>query len=94
MFKRRSEIEIIGEILQLSKDGAKKTEILYKSNMSFVQLQNYLSFLIDKNIIKENIVKSNNGKSGKFYITTEKGKNLLNEISTLYSYFDKKAPTL
>ena len=35
MFKRRSEIEIIGEILQLTKDGAKKTEILYKSNMSF-----------------------------------------------------------
>lgn len=33
--KRRSEIQIIGEILDLSKNGAKKTEILYQNNMSF-----------------------------------------------------------
>ena len=48
--KRRSEIQIIGEILELSRYGAKKTEILYQSNMSFTQLQNYLSFLLEKNI--------------------------------------------
>jgi len=60
--------------------------------MSFSQLQHYLSFLIDKNIIEENVVVSGNGRSGKIYVTTEKGINLLEEISNLYTYFDKKAP--
>jgi predicted transcriptional regulator len=87
MFKRRSEIEIIGEILGLSRDGAKKTEILYQSNTSFSQLQHYLTFLLDKNIIKENIVVSGNGKSNKVYVTTEKGINLLEKINNLYTYF-------
>jgi len=88
MFKRRSEIEIIGEILDLSKDGAKKTEILYQSNMSFTQLQHYLSFLMEKDIIKENIIEIDNGKSSKIYINTEKGNHLLEEINKLYSYFE------
>ena len=88
MFKRRSEIEIIGEILDLSKDGAKKTEILYRSNMSFTQLQHYLSFLLEKHIIEENIIENDNGKSSKIYINTEKGNELLEEINNLYSYFE------
>ena len=88
MFKRRSEIEIIGEILDLSKDGAKKTEILYQSNMSFSQLQHYLSFLLEKNIVEENNIISGNGRSVKIYVTTEKGINLLEKINNLYTYFE------
>lgn len=88
MFKRRSEIEIIGEILDLSKEGAKKTEILYQSNMSFSQLQHYLSFLLEKNIVEENITVNDNGRSIKIYVTTEKGNNLLEEINNLYTYFE------
>lgn len=88
MFKRRSEIEIIGEILDLSKEGAKKTEILYQSNMSFSQLQHYLSFLLEKNIVEENITVNDNGRSFKIYVTTEKGNNLLEEINNLYTYFE------
>jgi len=45
---RRSEIDIIGEILNLSRDGAKKTEILYQGNLSYTQLQKYLPFLLKK----------------------------------------------
>ncbi len=88
MFKRRSEIEIIGEILDLSKEGAKKTEILYQSNMSFSQLQHYLSFLLEKNIVEENNIISDNGRSIKIYVTTEKGNNLLEKINNLYTYFE------
>ena len=54
--KRRSEIQIIEEILDLSKKGAKKTEILYQSNMSFSQLKNYLSCLLEKNLIEESMI--------------------------------------
>jgi predicted transcriptional regulator len=88
VFKRRSEIEIIGEILDLSRNGAKKTEILYQSNMSFTQLQQYLSFLLDKDIIQESIIESDNGKSSKIYINTEKGNQLLEKINNLYVYFE------
>jgi len=86
--KRRSGIEIIGEILDLSKKGAKKTEILYQNNMSFSQLQNYLSFLIEKNILKESFITNDNGIKSKVYITTEKGDGLLENINRLYTYFE------
>ena len=85
--KRRSEIQIIGEILELSRYGAKKTEILYQSNMSFTQLQNYLSFLLEKNIIAEDNVSNDDGSLKNLYVTTEKGNNLLEDINKLYKYF-------
>ena len=85
--KRRSEIQIIGEILDLSKNGAKKTEILYQNNMSFSQLQDYLSYLLEKELIKENAVSNNNGTIRKVFITTEKGNNLLVDINKILLYF-------
>jgi len=85
--KRRSEIQIIGEILDLSKNGAKKTEILYQNNMSFSQLQDYLSYLIGKDIIEEIIVTNDNGTVSKTFINTEKGNNLLEDINKILLYF-------
>ncbi|UCF13813.1 MAG: DUF4364 domain-containing protein [Thermoplasmatales archaeon] len=86
--KRRSEIEIIGNILDLSKKGAKKTEILYQSNMNFSQLQNYLAFLIEKNFVEEETIENENGTTRKIYVTTEKGNNLLEDITNLYTHFE------
>jgi len=79
---RRSEIEIISKILHLSKNGARKTEILYQGNLSYMQLQSYLSYLIEKNILEEKEIKDN-GSSHKSYITTEKGCNLLSDIQKI-----------
>jgi len=86
--RRRSEIQIIGKILDLSKSGAKKTEILYQSNMSFSQLESYLLNLIEKDIIEENIVENGNGTYNKIYVNTEKGNNLLNHINKIMTYFE------
>lgn len=86
--KRRSEIEIIGDILDLSKNGAKKTEILYQGNMNFSQLQNYLDFLIEKNFVEEGTIVNENGTSSKIYVTTEKGNDLLEDITNLYVHFE------
>ena len=84
---RRSEFEIIYEILTLSRNNVKKTEILYQGNLSFTQLQNYLPFLLEKNMLEEFIV-NNNGNSCKLYKTTEKGLNLLEDIERVLVHLD------
>lgn len=84
---RRSEIEIIGKILTLSRTGAKKTEILYQGNLSYSQMQEYLPFLIKKNILEEQHIK-NNGGSSKLYKITDKGLNLLEDIKKVLVYLD------
>jgi len=86
--KRRSELQIIEDILNLSRNGAKKTEILYQSNMNFSQLKNYLSVLLKNDILKENIITNNNGKFNKIYTTTKKGNNLLEDINKINLYFE------
>ena len=53
---RRSELDIIAKILTLSKKGAKKTNILYKCNLSYTQIQDYLPFLIDKEVLEECLI--------------------------------------
>ena len=82
---RRSEFEIIGKILDLSKDGAKKTDLLHHGNFSYIQLEGYLSFLMGKDILKIN-ENDDNGTSGKYYTLTEKGQNLLFDINKTLTY--------
>lgn len=65
---RRSEMEIIATILDIAKQEVKKTKILYKANLSYVQLKNYVSFLLEKGLL-ENI--------GNMYSTTKKGRLFL-----------------
>ena len=84
---RRTELEIIQHILNISQDGAKKTEILYKNNMSYTQLTEYLDFLLEKNIIKETIYDIGKGKKNvKLYIATKKGESLLKQINSIMDY--------
>ncbi len=83
---RRSEFDIISDIIKLSRNGAKKTEILYQGNMSYNQLQSYLVFLVDKNILEIKNEENGNGNS-KIYYCTDKGYNLLNDIDRALSYF-------
>lgn len=82
---RRSELDIIIEILDLSKEGAKKTSILYQSNLSYTQIQSYLPFLIKKEILEECIIKKK-GKDRKYYRTTSKGLSLLKAAQRTSNY--------
>jgi predicted transcriptional regulator len=85
---RRSEMEIIAEILTLSLDGSKTTELLYQGNLSYTQLKNYLPFLLENNILEEGF-QVNNGYTSKSYHVTEKGLNLLEDIKKVLVHFDK-----
>ena len=85
MINRRSEFEVIGKILDLSKNGARKTEILYKGNFSYNQLTNYLNLLL-KNEILEEKRKQEDGNNTKSYYITQKGQDLLGNINKTLSF--------
>ena len=84
---RRSGIEIIGEILTLSCRGARRTEILYQGNLSYTQLQSYLPYLVEKDILQENTIRDN-GYPYKLYRITDKGLVLLEDINRVMGQLD------
>ena len=79
--KYRSRTEIVAMILDAANGGATKTKIMYKAFLSYAQLREYLSVLIENNLIEyiEGL---------QTYKTTEKGLNFLkmhNQIGELLS---------
>lgn len=70
--KRRDRLYIMGKILEIVRDGCLKTQIIYRANLSFVQLNEYLDFLLEVGLLKEI---SEDGKS--VYMATQKGVRFL-----------------
>ena len=62
----------MADIIEIAKEGTLKTQIMYKANLSFTQLNNYLSFLINTNLITQTIF---DGREG--YIVTAQGLDFL-----------------
>ena len=86
--KRRDRVYIIAEILKIAEDGSLKTQIMYKANLSFSQLNEYLSFLLRMKLLE---IQKEERK--KFYVTTDKGEEFLNkygEINSLLRNSEKK----
>jgi predicted transcriptional regulator len=72
-FKRRDKLVIMAEIMNISRNGALKTQIMYKANLSFAQLNDYLKVLAETKLLENT---ANNGKQ--IYKATQKGKDFLN----------------
>jgi predicted transcriptional regulator len=70
--KRRDKLRIIAEILEIAKEGTLKTQIMYKANLSFAQLNEYLKFMLKIKLL-EKLVEQ--GKD--VYVATEKGLDFL-----------------
>ena len=51
--RRRDRLHIIAEILEISKNGSLKTQIMYRANLSFAQLNEYLDLLLDLELLQE-----------------------------------------
>lgn len=66
----RNRIEIIGDILSIVKDGARKTQIMYKGNLSYKLLTRYLGEVIGAGLVCF-------GERTKVYKLTEKGEAFL-----------------
>lgn len=48
---RRDKLSIIAEMLEIAKENVLKTQLMYKSNLSFTQLNDYLKFILDNDLI-------------------------------------------
>ena len=78
---KRDRLEIIRSILIICKNGAKKTEIVYKSNLNFKNGEAYLQWLIDRELIT---------KEEKLFKTTPKGAKLLSDLQSASAFLDLK----
>ena len=81
---RRSSIEVIADMLRLGEAG--KTEIMYSANMSYHQLQKYLKFLLELNLIDKVTV----GNPMVTYRITKKGLRLLRSIDTILEILEMR----
>ena len=77
--QRRSDIEIIADMLKVGENGAGKTEIMYSVNMSYRQIQKYLGFLMGQGLID----KMKMGNPSVTYQVTDSGLRLLQLISNI-----------
>jgi len=76
---RRSNIEIIAEMLKVGENGAGKTKIMYNANLSYTQIQKYLGYLMGQGFIDKIQV----GNPSVTYRVTENGLRLLKSINSV-----------
>jgi predicted transcriptional regulator len=76
----RSRIQIAADILEIAKDGSRKTKIMYLGNLSFDLLQKYLDMLVNYDLLE---VHSGPDKS---YVATEKGRQFLIDYRELQKH--------
>jgi len=77
--RRRSNIEVIADMLKVGENGAGKTRIMYNANLSYSQIQKYLGFLVSHGFIN----KIEMGNPAVTYKVTDSGLKLLNTISNI-----------
>ena len=71
---KRNREEIISQILNVCRNGAIKTRVVYQANLNFKTVEPYLDLLV-----KNNLLEVQQGEK-KMYETTEKGETLLEAL--------------
>ena len=78
-FKNRNRMEIVADLLTIAKSGALKTHLMYRANLSYVMVTDYLKFLKGAGLIKE--IFDSDGT--KLYHTTPRGLRYLQVYDSL-----------
>jgi predicted transcriptional regulator len=73
----RSRIEIVANILEIAKNGAGKTRIMYLGNLSFDLLEKYLDMLSTCGLLQQQ------NDPDRTYVVTEKGQRFLEDYYEL-----------
>jgi len=77
---KRDRIQIMNTILGICQDGAKKTIIVYRANLSFRLADTYLRWLVEQGYLAFN---------GKQYKITPEGERFLTTLSDLTGLISK-----
>ena len=85
--KYRSRTEIVCNILDATNGGATKTKIMYAAFLSYAQLKEYLSILIENNLIEYS-------DGTQTFKTTEKGLNYLKMYREIGEFLQQKTTTI
>ena len=75
---RRSSLDVIADILDTSRGGVKKTHLMYHCNMSFAQLEKYLSLILKTRLV---VVEDDGPRI--FFKTSGKGRRFLKSYESL-----------
>ena len=76
---KRDKLEIIKSILLICKNGAKKTEIVYKANINFKNGEVYLKWLMEREMIL---------KEGRIFKITARGSELLSNLQSMSAFLE------
>lgn len=72
---RRTHLELVVDILSITREGASKTAIIRKANLNFERANRYISFLLSRGFIIAE--KESTGRVK--YVTSESGLSFLND---------------
>jgi predicted transcriptional regulator len=81
--QRRSNIEIITDILKVGENGVGKIRTMYGANLSYSQIQEYLGFLVGQGFVD----KADVGNPAVTYKVTNSGFEVLNTIKSIIDVF-------
>jgi predicted transcriptional regulator len=76
VMKYRSRTDIVSQILEAANGGTTKTKIMYKAYLSYAQLKEYLSVLVENGLLEFE-------KGNQSYKTTSKGLLFLKTYSQI-----------
>ena len=81
--KKRNRLEIISEMLTLAENGSRKTNIMYKANLSYDLLVHYMALLRGNELLETS--------DEQIFFPTRKGRRFLKEFGELRELQDKYA---
>ena len=79
--RKRSDIDVMASVLKEAHEGARKTRIMYRCNLSHTQLQVYLKLLLGMGFLVSHSEKDSSELG--FFKTTAKGLKFLDAYRTL-----------
>jgi len=80
---KRDKDAIMSEILDVCRDGANKTRIVYQANLNFRIVNPYIELLV-----KNDLIEIKRGKN-QIYEITERGISLLNDLKRVNSQLNE-----
>ena len=78
---RRSKIDIIVDVLEVTKNGVNKTAIVYKTNLNFMLADKYLLLLEKQGLLEKKLDKYFTSEKGKIFLG--KAKDLTTQLETI-----------